>query len=494
MKRYGSLASRAGRSHSRAMLRFSAPLFVVAFALVCASACGGGGAVVVPQRSAEASAEASALTSSVRWEEETPLGVRALEMLPGGNLLFFAAGQEPAPPRLVRSRDGLETAAFPLAVHPDSQITIGDDKVLVLRGRDLDVYKTDGGRLFHVELPAAEGSIAAFASGYGETAFIITSRGALLVATPDGLAPVETNAPLTGASHMLRVGGQLIVARDESLWSVALSSGEVSEWASGLGVVREFVRDDEGRFVVLNAARELRLVSPDGDSAPLSSALLNSARSPLSADHIAFDAQGYTLAIVDAEEAHLRAYDYLALTGRTAPPAERVGAFTLAAGALGSPGLTGAEYWPFVGDSPPDYPADILWGFYPEEGVMFDGEVMSASASDAAVACMEQSHAALQVFIQRHAAALTEAAHAAPEETSTRFYLWVDDYSAASDPFPTDMREAKMWYWQRDPAVLGRIPGYWKWETVLRQNGECDIPDAEAAEVALQARLAGARE
>lgn len=415
------------------------------------------------------------------------MGVRALEMLPGGDLLFFAAGQEPIPPRVIRSQDGLEIAAYPLAIHPDAHITSGDDKVLVVQGQDLDVYKTDGGRLFHVELPAEAGSIVAFASGYGETAFVITSHGALHIASTDGLQPMETSAVLSGASHMQRVGGQLIVARGESLWSVSLADGAVSEWATELGVVREFVRDDEGRYIVLNAAREIHRVDPDGTTSQLSA----SSGQPLAADNIAYDPDGHTLAIVNTELSHLRAYDYLALTGRVAPRAA-AGPFTVVA-ASGSAGLSGAEYWPFVGDAPPNYPADILWGFYPEQGVMFDGEVMGASASDAAIACMERSHAALRAFVNSHASALAAAARAAPEETSARFYLWVDDYSTASDPFPAEMREAKMWYWQRDPAVPGRIPGYWKWETVLRQDGECSIPDAEAAGVALQDRIRGAR-
>ncbi|MFK7998570.1 MAG: hypothetical protein AB8H86_03195 [Polyangiales bacterium] len=451
-----------------------------------ALACGSPRVVVAPATSTE-SESARSEAAAVRWEKETPMGVRALEMLPGGDLLFFAAGQEPAPPRVIRSGDGLEIAAYRLAIHPDARITSGDDKVLVVRGRDLDVYKTDGARLFHVELPSEAGSIAAFASGYGQSAFIVSSLGALHFASPDGLRRVETSAPLLGASHMQRAGEQLVVARGESLWSVSLSNGAVNEWATDLGVVREFVRDDEGRYVVLNAAGAVQRVDPDGSASPIS----DGSGQPLAADYIAYDPGAHTLAIVNVELSHLRALDYLSLTGREAPRAG-VSTFTVEA-ASGSAGLSGAEYWPFAGDASPNYPADILWGFYPEQGVMFDGTLMGASASEAAIACMERSHAALREFVNGHASAIADAARAAPGETSSRFYLQVDDYSAASDPFPVEMREAKMWYWQRDPAVAGRIPGYWKWESVLLQNGECIVPSAEAATAALRQRTVGAR-
>lgn len=453
---------------------------------VLALACGGSARVVTPPSSSAETATHSE-SAAIRWEKETPMGVRALEMLPGGDLLFFAAGQEPAPPRVIRSQDGLEIAAYRLAIHPDARITSGDEKVLVVRGQDLDVYKTDGSRLFHVELPVEAGSIAAFAGGYGESAFVVTSLGTLHFATPDGLELVETSAPLTGTSHMLRAGGELIVARGESLWSVSLASGEMNEWATDLGVIRKFVRDDEGRCIVLNAARAVQRVDPAGAASPISVG----PGDPLAADHIAYDPDSHTLAVVDVELSHLRAFDYLDLTRREAPRAG-VDAFTVDA-ASGSTGLSGAEYWPFAGDASPNYPADILWGFYPEQGVMFEGTVMRASASDAAIACMERSHAALREFVNGHASALAEAARAAPEETSARFYLQIDDYSTASDPFPGEMREAKMWYWQRDPAVIGHIPGYWKWESVVLQNGECIVPSAEAATVALQERTARAR-
>lgn len=121
------------------------------------------------------------------------------------------------------------------------------------------------------------------------------------------------------------------------------------------------------------------------------------------------------------------------------------------------------------------------------------GGITGASASNAPIACMEQSHAALREFVHGHASAIAEAARIAPQETSSRFYLPIDDDSAANEPFPAEMREAKMWYSRRDRAVVGRVPGYWKWESVLLQNGECIGPSLEAATAPLQELSLGAR-
>jgi hypothetical protein len=30
--------------------------------------------------------------------------------------------------------------------------------------------------------------------------------------------------------------------------------------------------------------------------------------------------------------------------------------------------------------------------------------------------------------------------------------------------------------------VIGRFPGFWKWEAVLNQNGQCELPDSMEAD------------
>src|SRR5262245_47175688 len=63
--------------------------------------------------------------------------------------------------------------------------------------------------------------------------------------------------------------------------------------------------------------------------------------------------------------------------------------------------LAGAEYWPYVGSEDIDYPADVLWGFYPEKGVVPAGETdpNPDSARPEAIACAERAYAALRAFV-----------------------------------------------------------------------------------------------
>jgi hypothetical protein len=61
-----------------------------------------------------------------------------------------------------------------------------------------------------------------------------------------------------------------------------------------------------------------------------------------------------------------------------------------------------------------------------------------------------------------------------------RFYLWTNDYTAAS---PDRLRrQHQMWHWNSGSHDYSQ--GYWKWEATLTQNAECLIPtdaDIEAA-------------
>src|SRR3954469_15726195 len=72
--------------------------------------------------------------------------------------------------------------------------------------------------------------------------------------------------------------------------------------------------------------------------------------------------------------------------------------------------LAGAEYWPYVGKEDINYPHDVLWGFYPEKGVVPPGETDANvdSANPDAIECAQQSFTALQVFLAKNPPKLRE--------------------------------------------------------------------------------------
>ncbi len=142
--------------------------------------------------------------------------------------------------------------------------------------------------------------------------------------------------------------------------------------------------------------------------------------------------------------------------------------------------LAGAEYWPYHGGEDIKYPEEVLWGFYPEKGVVPEGETdpNPASARPEAIACAERAYAALQAFLDEPPAKLRRIIELGTltGDVVPRFYLWTNDYGDAADPYPPGLREARLWYWKRKTPEPPKPPGYWKWESRVTQQGECQIP------------------
>jgi hypothetical protein len=154
--------------------------------------------------------------------------------------------------------------------------------------------------------------------------------------------------------------------------------------------------------------------------------------------------------------------------------------------------LSGAEYWPYHGNQDINYPADVLWGFYPEQGVVPDGEdePNPASATTAAVDCATQAYRKLQAFFAGENPAFRRVLELGADHLITnKFYLWTNDYTDAAEPFPPGLRANRFWYWTRNPQIEGRTPGYWKWESVVNQRGECLIPEDAQIAAYIQEKL-----
>jgi len=306
------------------------------------------------------------------------------------------------------------------------------------------------------------------AAGHADTAFVLDgSAGAIHRAESGGLVRLATDPSLIGARALVRIGGSLFVGTPEGLITVDLADAEVSVVREGLDVL-DITVDDVGALVVLTSDGFGRML-PSGADVPISAPDVDARR-------IAFDLVADQLLVVD-ESGSVQRIDYPELVpeGPSSRPIAHgeMGPF-LASGYV----LAGAEYWPHRGSTPAEYPGEILWGFYPHEGEVFEGAPALATATDAAVGCAERSYAALKAWIPTATDALADAT---ADGKARRFYLWVNDYSEADDPFPSPMRQAKLWYWAREPAVAGRIPGYFKWETVVDQRGECRWPQPEQA-------------
>lgn len=343
------------------------------------------------------------------------------------------------------------------------------------RGRAIEGSGERGNQ--RVELPAGI-KITGLEVGYDGTVFAADAAAARVYTVREGEAAVLAEGEaLAGAGPLVLYGGRLVVGTAGGLRAVKLATAEV-ETIAPVGAVAGVAVDHVGYFAVVTAEppRALR-VTPGGQVTELPLALPG-------AGPIRFDDRTRTLHLTDAATGTTSVHDYLAAVGDDAALWARRDARPMRPFQHNGVVLEGAEYWPNVGDQPTRYPDDVLWGFYPEAGVVFEGEAARATPTPAAMACAHTAYDRLRAWAERPPQAWYAAARA---RGSHRFYLWTNDYSQAADPFPHDVRPAAFWYWERKPAVVGRVPGFWKWESTVTQDGVCHTPDPAQIEQYLTA-------
>ena len=319
-------------------------------------------------------------------------------------------------------------------------------------------------------VPAASPQAPQSVTGYGGVVFTADQATARVVRSSAGeqtvlFAGEEGDRP----TRLLLYGGQLIVGGKTGLHSISLKDHTRTSIVDGLGPVVGVALDHVGYFIVATSGeRPLVRVTPGGQITAL--------KAPgLKPSDISFDPVTRMLTVTDARTGQDSELDYLTLVGddraawkvRDARPMKPFTAHGVE--------LTGGEYWPNRGDAATNYPDDVMWGFYPEKGVVFEGEAAPATPTKAAMDCAQTAYDALKLWIDANHESFLAAT--AKLGTSSRFYLWVNDYSEANDPFPHEKRPHKFWYWQRKPAVVGRVVGYWKWESSVGHDGTCRIPE-----------------
>jgi hypothetical protein len=140
--------------------------------------------------------------------------------------------------------------------------------------------------------------------------------------------------------------------------------------------------------------------------------------------------------------------------------------------------LVGSEYTIHSNNANSDLRDIDLEGFYPEKGKVENGELASVSPNKKTMECAEKSYQAFLKWSKK----VSENFKNTTKNTPPTFWLMVNDYSEIKGKMLEEPRKSKVWYWKRKPAVIGRFPGFWKWEAVLSQDCKCELPNEIEAE------------
>ncbi len=131
-----------------------------------------------------------------------------------------------------------------------------------------------------------------------------------------------------------------------------------------------------------------------------------------------------------------------------------------------------AEYWPYIGSFPFQYPDDVLWGFYHPD------------VEPKAVKCAEKSYAKLLHFIENPSKKLLDMKELGG---STSFVILTNDYLNASKSRET--RIPRLWFWTAENEKIYQ-QGVCVWEGTLNQGAGCVTPSEKHIAKALDQAIA----
>ena len=442
-------------------------------------ACGADGSAKKPTNTVAATPSASSASASNEFEIEGGAaditlfreaeGVAPTLLTAGKGLKIWSASGEAL---AATAKTGVDLPRF---------VDVQGEQVWISSNRLVqEMNASDHTRGATIELP--EGTeVSALEVGFQGTVFVADAKAMRVMAVSKDKTQTLLEGETVGAARALLLnGGSLIIGTDARLLSFNIRAGETKVLSEDLGPIVALAHDHLGYFIAATAAGEIRQVQGDG-----SSRLLHTLERPASG--IVFDTEDRKLYVADARG--VGAHDYLALTGEDKAVWAARDQRPMRIYQKNGMTVAGGEYWPSHGTTNVSYPDDILWGFYPSPDQVHEGSASKVAPPAATVACAESSYRALQAFVdsnpsQFHLAAQTR-------NYSKQFYLWVNDYTDAAKDFPHEQRPAKFWYWERKPAATGRVPGFWKWETTIMQDGSCHWPKPDQIQTFLAATIQG---
>lgn len=290
---------------------------------------------------------------------------------------------------------------------------------------------------------------------------------------------MASGSSLGKPTMLFRIYGTLFIGTESDVRKINLKTKEVSVIAKNTGYVKKITLDHLGYLLMLTdkGNRILRL-DLAGNQQPVKVSLKNVSDieyNPNTAQLLTINSKTNTVESVAYSEAIKP--EKVSLQLRLMTPFESNGYV-----------LSGSEYLihSIKSNSKPTQVLNVLQGFYPEKGVVYQGEVIPATANKKLIDCAEKSFKAFKQWIKNPP---NELKKISAKGTPPLFWLMANDYSSIKQDLLKPQRPARLWYWKRNPSVIGRVTGYWKWEAVLTKDCKCKIPKNEDIEKFLKEYL-----
>jgi hypothetical protein len=350
-------------------------------------------------------------------------------------------------------------------------ITAFNERLWVINEKNIEIYSLLNSKKIETIPTPSDISISNLTVGYGNTAFLIDSQKSLIYVLNKGkFTFLAEDERLKTASSMLIIGGIIYIGTQKNILAFNIAKKTFSVYADNLKPVLALDTDHLMNVVALTNENVIRINTKNETEI-----VLDAKTDFIS---ISFNPEVKKLYLLD-KKGVVSVYDYLALTHESSEE------WTMKSNRKMKPFetkdliLVGSEYIIHSRNDNPELRENVLEGFYPEKNKVENGEMSEITPNVKTMECAEKSFQAFQEWSKKVSA---EFKNTVLKGTPPTFWLMVNDYSEIIGTPQDELRKAKLWYWKRKPAVLGRFPGFWKWEAVLNQNGQCELPNAKEAD------------
>jgi hypothetical protein len=369
-----------------------------------------------------------------------------------------------------RAKGYLTKFSFPL-LNSDAVLAAFNGKLWVANHSNVEAYDLlNGQKVENIFMPN-DIKISCISVGYGNAVFFTNhKKGQIYVLEKGKHILLAEDVQLKTASSMLIIGGIIYIGTENNILAFNIAKKTFSIYVNNLKPVLALDTDHLMNVVALTTENIIRI-----NTKKEIEIILNSKADFKS---LSFNPEVKKLFLLD-KKGIVSVYDYLALTHESSEEWAMKNQRKMKPFETKDLILVGSEYLIHSRNDNPALRENVLEGFYPEKNKVENGEMSDTTPNVKTMECAEHSFQAFQKWSESVSVAFKKTIL---NGTPPTFWLMVNDYSGIKGTPQDEPRKAKLWYWKRNPAVLGRFPGFWKWEAVLNQNGQCELPDAKESD------------
>jgi hypothetical protein len=386
------------------------------------------------------------------------------------NFVLTEAGDESTIKVLKPNQNGfLQKFTFP-TLNSNAVVGVFNERLWLVNEKNVEIYDLLKGRQLEKKSLPMGTKINNIALGYDNTAFVIDNqKNQIHVLSKGKFMLLAEDTRLKTASSMLIIGGRIYIGTESNILQFNIAKKTFSVYVDNLKPVLALDTDHLMHIVALTTESVIRINTKNEIEMILDS------QSDLTS--LSINPETKKLFLLN-KKGIVSAYDYLALTHESTEEWAIKSKRKMKPFDTKDLSLVGSEYIIHSRNDNPALRENVLEGFYPEKGKVENGEMSDVTPNTKTMECAEKSFQAFQQWSKNVPVAFTNTVR---NGTPPTFWLMVNDYSDVKGSLQDEPRKASLWYWKRNPSVIGRFPGFWKWEATLNQNGQCELPDVNEA-------------